>query len=147
MIRYALVCGDGHEFEAWFRNSEDYDRQAESGLVECPWCASRTVTKQVMAPAVSTGERRERMIKPAAGDGPPDFDSVARKVQAHIRANFDYVGDRFAERARAMHRGDAPDRPIYGETTAEESAALREEGVPCAPLPAAFAPTPPKKAN
>ncbi|HBF90819.1 MAG TPA: DUF1178 domain-containing protein, partial [Hyphomonas atlantica] len=33
---------------------------------------------------------------------------------------------------------------IWGETTAEESQALREEGVPAAPLPAALAPRPPK---
>ena len=42
-----------HPFEAWFASSEDYDGQAERGLVECPFCGSRQVRKQIMAPAVA----------------------------------------------------------------------------------------------
>ena len=142
MIRYALSCADGHEFEAWFRNSDDYDLQNDRGLVECPSCGSLEVSKQLMAPSVRTSRKRE-----ATANGAPDFQSLARQVQAHIRSNFDYVGEDFAREARAIHKGDAPERLIYGETTAEEREKLSEEGVPCAPLPEPFAPTPPKKAN
>lgn len=142
MIRYALACADGHEFEAWFRNSEDFDVQKDRGLVECPHCGSVEVSKQLMAPAVRTSRQKE-----ATANGAPDFATLARQVQAHIRSNFDYVGEDFAREARAIHRGDAPERLIYGETTAEEREQLSEEGVPCAPLPAPFAPTSPKKAH
>lgn len=142
MIRYALRCAQGCRFEAWFASSDAYDRQAASGLVECPQCGSTQVSKQVMAPAVRTSERSERMTNAA-----PDFDSVARKIQAHIRKNYDYVGGDFAAEARAMHAGEKPEKLIYGETTPEERKALAEEGVPALPLPDAFAPTPPKKAN
>ncbi len=142
MIRYALACADGHEFEAWFRNSEDFDVQKDRGLVECPQCGSVEVSKQLMAPAVRTSRQKE-----ATANSAPDFATLARQVQAHIRSNFDYVGEDFAREARAIHRGDAPERLIYGETTAEEREQLSEEGVPCAPLPAPFAPTPPKKAH
>ena len=142
MIRYALSCADGHEFEAWFRNSGDYDVQVERGLVECPQCGSVEISKQLMAPSVRTARKAE-----ATASGAPDFATLARQVQAHIRKNFDYVGDRFADEARAIHKGDAPERLIYGETTAEQREQLADEGVPCAPLPAPFAPTPPKKAN
>lgn len=146
MIRYALVCSDEHRFEAWFSSSSDYDRQAASGLVECPECGSIEVRKQIMAPAVSTGRKREVMA--GGGPGPaPDLETIARKVQAHIRNNFDYVGETFAAEARAIHSGEAPERLIYGETTPEESARLEEDGIPCTPLPAPFAPVPPKKAN
>ncbi|TGY90229.1 DUF1178 family protein [Marinicauda algicola] len=146
MIRYALQCAEEHRFEAWFSSSSDYDRQAEAGLVECPHCGSLEVRKQVMAPAIARGERRETM---AAGgpQGLGDFETLARKVQAHIRNNFDYVGPDFANEARAMHAGDKPERLIYGEATREESEKLAEDGIPCAPLPAPFAPVPPKKAN
>ena len=51
MIRYALNCENDHGFEAWFGSSSDYDDQAARGLVECPFCASRQVAKQIMAPA------------------------------------------------------------------------------------------------
>lgn len=142
MIRYALACADGHEFEAWFRNSEDFDVQKDRGLVECPHCGSIEVAKQLMVPSVRTSRQKE-----ATTNSAPDFATLARQVQAHIRSNFDYVGEDFAREARAIHKGDAPERLIYGETTAEEREKLSEEGVPCAPLPEPFAPTPPKKAN
>jgi hypothetical protein len=142
MIRYALSCAEGHDFEAWFRNSDDYDVQNARGLVECPTCGSLEISKQLMAPSVRTSRKTE-----ATANSAPDFQTLARQVQAHIRSNFDYVGERFAHEARAIHKGDAPERLIYGETTAEEREQLSEEGVPCAPLPEPFAPTPPKKAN
>jgi len=97
VIRYALQCAEGCRFEAWFASSDAYDRQAASGLVECPQCGSAEVSKQVMAPAVRTSAKSELMTNAA-----PDFDSVARKVQAHIRKNYDYVGGNFAAEARAM---------------------------------------------
>ena len=36
MIRYALICERGHEFESWFQDSAAYDKQAKRGLVTCP---------------------------------------------------------------------------------------------------------------
>ena len=53
MIRYALACNHDHPFEAWFGSSSDYDDQAARGLVECPFCGSHAVSKQIMAPAVA----------------------------------------------------------------------------------------------
>jgi hypothetical protein len=148
MIRYALVCEDEHGFDAWFSSSADYDRQAEAGLVECPHCGTVKVRKQIMAPAVSTARRKDAAQTTLGGEGgTPDFKTLARKVQAHIRSNFDYVGESFASEARAIHNGEKPERPIYGETTPAERDRLKDDGVPCAPLPDAFAPTPPKKAN
>jgi hypothetical protein len=44
-----------------------------------------------------------------------------------------------------MYYGETDDRPIWGETTPEEREALKEEGVPALPLPAPFAPKPPKR--
>ena len=62
-------------------------------------------------------------------------------VRRHVEANFDYVGDRFADEARSIHEGKAEDRGIYGEATPVEVKALISDGVPVAPLP----PEPPKK--
>ncbi|KAA5803680.1 DUF1178 family protein [Alkalicaulis satelles] len=153
MIRYALVCDADHGFEAWFSSSGAYDDQAARGLVECPVCGSTAVRKQVMAPAVRTSRSREarpavssEAATPSVNQG-PDFETLARKVQAHIRSHYDYVGDDFARQARAIHAGETPERLIYGETSPAEREQLAEEGVPCAPLPAAFAPVPAKKAN
>jgi hypothetical protein len=141
MIRYDLRCDNGDEFEAWFGSIADYDKQAAAGLVECPHCASTQITKAPMAPAVRTSRkadaRKERAVAMA----------MAAKVREHIKDNFDYVGDAFADEARKMHAGETEERAICGETTPEEARALEEEGVPASPLPPVLAPTPPKKLN
>ena len=134
MIRYALACEQGHGFEAWFGSSTAYDEQAAQGLVECPFCASRRVAKQVMAPAVS-GTRRTALSEAP----PPKMREMMRaamgEVRRHVEQNFDYVGDRFAKEARAIHEGASEDRGIYGEATPAEVRALHEDGVKVAPLP------------
>ncbi len=72
---------------------------------------------------------------------------MAGKIRSHIAENFDYVGDRFATEARAMHAGAKPERAIYGETTPQEATELKDEGVPCAPLPDPLVPVQAKKLN
>jgi hypothetical protein len=139
MIRYALACAAGHEFEGWFSASSDFEDQAERGLLSCPVCDSREVRKQIMAPAVSASTRRDDAPAPRAMR--TMMMEAARRVRAHVEANFDYVGERFADEARAIHQGRAEERGVYGEASPAEVNALIEEGVPVAPLPA----EPPKK--
>lgn len=143
MIRYALACDHGHPFEAWFGSSSDYDDQAARGLVECPFCGSRAVQKQIMAPAVS-GTKKSAPA-PNLSKVQAMMMEAAREVRSHVEQNFDYVGDAFAKEARDIHEGRSEPREIYGEATAAEVKALKEDGVPCAPLPPA--PVDPGKAN
>lgn len=134
MIRYALQCEHDHVFEAWFGSSDDYDAQAASGAVECPFCASRRVAKQIMAPAVRTSDSRPHAA-------PRDMVmEAASAIRRKIESDFDYVGDAFAREARAIHEGDSDKRSIYGEATPAEVKALEADGVPCAPLPTALSP-------
>lgn len=135
MIRYALSCDHGHGFEAWFGSSSDYDDQASRGLVECPVCGSRGVSKQVMAPAVK-GTRMSAPLPEAAAKMQAMMMEAAREVRAHVEQNFDYVGDAFAREARDIHEGRSEKREIYGEATPAEVKKLRDDGVPVAPLPA-----------
>ena len=143
MIRYALACDHDHPFEAWFGSSSDYDDQAARGLVECPFCGSRAVSKQIMAPAVAGTKKRD--VAPDLGKVQAMMMQAAREVRSHVEANFDYVGDAFAREARDIHEGRSEHREIYGEATPAEVRALKEDGVPCAPLPPA--PVDPAKAN
>jgi len=137
MIRYALACADGHEFEGWFSASADYDDQRERGLLACPVCDSHEVAKQIMAPAVA-GRGRD-----AAADGAKRamMMEAMGQIRRHVENNFDYVGDSFAREARAIHEGKSEQRGIYGEASKAEVKALVADGVPIAPLP----PEPPKK--
>lgn len=134
MIRYALRCERDHAFEAWFGSSDDYDAQAAAGSVECPFCASRQVVKQIMAPAVRTSEA-------SPSRAPRDMMmEAASAIRKKIETDFDYVGDAFAREARAIHEGESETRSIYGEATPAEIKALEADGVPCAPLPSALSP-------
>ena len=136
MIRYALACEHEHPFEAWFGSSDDYDDQAARGLVECPFCASRRVRKQIMAPAV-----RASRDTPEPAQLQSMMMQAASKVREHIASNFDYVGDAFASEARAIHEGRTEDRDIYGQATGKEVMELVRDGVPVSPMP----PKPPSK--
>lgn len=133
MIRYALHCDQEHAFEAWFGSSSDYDEQAARGLVQCPICGSSGVSKQIMAPAV-TGTRTSAAPELAAKMQTMMM-QAAREVRSHVEQNFEYVGDAFAREARDIHEGRSERREIYGEATPAEVKKLRDDGVPCAPLP------------
>ena len=140
MIKYALQCDAAHEFEGWFGSSADYDDQAARGLVECPLCGSRGVSKQIMAPAVA-GTKAQRSA-PAVDPKMREMMMTAMgEVRRHVEDNFDYVGDAFAKEARAIHEGKSEERGIYGEASPTEVKALVEDGVRVAPLP----PPAPKK--
>jgi hypothetical protein len=137
MIRYALACAGGHEFEGWFSASGDYDDQRERGLLACPVCDSHEIAKQIMAPAVA-GRGREAAVE---GVKHAMMMEAMGHLRRHVETNFDYVGDSFAAEARAIHEGKSEQRGIYGEASKAEVKALVADGVPIAPLP----PEPPKK--
>ena len=128
MILFDLQCGAGGEiFEAWFRSSADYEEQSAAGLVECPVCGSTDVSKAPMAPRV----RRKGYDRSVA--------QIAA-MQAEVLKGSRWVGEDFAETARAMYCGEADPAPVHGQATIAEAKALVEEGVPVAPLPLSVVP-------
>jgi hypothetical protein len=130
MIRYQLRCPEDHEFEGWFRSSEEYDAQSRKGLLECPACGSDQVSKAIMAPAVATAEAKEdraqRMKK---------MRQFFTQVRKHVETNAEYVGEKFPDEARAIHYGDAEERQIYGEASLTDAKELIDEGIAVMPLP------------
>ncbi|MEM8616715.1 MAG: DUF1178 family protein [Pseudomonadota bacterium] len=138
MIKYALQCHDCEAtFDGWFASSTAYEDQAERGLISCAHCHGNNVGKAIMAPAVR-GTKKQGVPDPQKV-----FGKLAAKARQHVAEHFDYVGDGFATEARAMHYGEVPHKPIWGETTPEDREALRDEGVPADPLPPAFTPAKP----
>ncbi len=158
MIKYSLVCESAHGFESWFPDSASYDTQVKRGLVECPTCQSKQVSKAMMAPAISTSRRKEarREAMQAVAEATPApmpeaapvqqpvalLDERQQAVRAMIRElheklteNSTDVGSSFPEEARRMHDGETPQRSIHGQATFEEAKALVEEGIPVLPLP------------
>ena len=133
MIRYDLRCKEGHVFDGWFRSSDGFEQMRAAGQVVCAQCGSGQVEKLLMAPSVSKdGAGRERPLAPKPGN---EAEAALAKLRAHVEANSDYVGLRFADEARAMHEGRSEHRSIHGEARPAEARKLVEEGVPIAPLP------------
>jgi hypothetical protein len=153
MIRYALICRQGHEFESWFQDSAAYDKQAKRGLVSCPHCGSAKVEKAIMAPRLSaTAKRRSKAVEapetapeaaPASVPAPvamisPQEQEIRAKLKEfrdHLTKNADNVGAKFPEEARKMHYGEIEHRSIYGVASPEEAKELSEEGIDFHPLP------------
>lgn len=164
MIVYDLECRSGsHRFEGWFKSSDDFLHQQEKGLVTCPFCASTDVAKAVQAPRVARKgnqlpeprqARESSMPVPSAATPvinaslPPQAVEMMHKlaqIQAEAIRASRYVGDSFAEDARAMHYGEREVETIHGQTTLHEAQELLEEGIAVMPLP--FPVLPPDQAN
>jgi hypothetical protein len=140
MIKYALACADGHEFESWFPDSGAYEKLRGRKLVACPVCGSAEVGKAIMAPAVVGAERAVAYTKQApvslVDDKRREVRAMVARLRQEIEANTVDVGPRFPEVARAIHQGDEPERAIRGQASAKEAKALVEEGVRVMPMPA-----------
>lgn len=148
MIRYALRCERGHEFDSWFQSSSAYDSQHKRGLIACPICETTKVDKAIMAPRIVGKGKAKPGPQPAAIPvdaaqtstmvmSPQERELVSklRELRDHVLKNADDVGKKFPDEARKMHYGDIEHRAIYGEATAEEARELIDEGVEVAPLP------------
>ena len=161
MIRYSLVCDRKHDFEVWFKNSADYDKQAKRGLVSCPACGSIKVEKALMAPSLGAGtKKKSRAAAPrpieapaatdvaapseAASQAAPvammspqekEFRAKLKELRDHLTKNADNVGKRCPEEARKMHYGDIEHRSIYGEASPQDAKELHDEGIEFHPLP------------
>ena len=134
MIRFSLHCDQAHEFEGWFRSGEDYETQRKRGFVECPECGSHKVDKALMAPAVSTSRKQEKVAL-AMGAEQKRMMAEIKAISEKMKEGADYVGDKFAEEARKIHFGEADARGIYGEASSDEVKGLADDGVPFMPIP------------
>ena len=144
MIHFQLKCSRKHEFEAWFRSSASFDEQCKRGDVDCPVCGDIEITKALMAPNISTTD------KPSGNDPEKRAREVAEqilnaagKLRDVIEEAVEFVGEEFADEARAIHYGDAEERDIYGTTTDQEAEELDEEGIEFSRLP--FRPRRPRR--
>ena len=131
MIKYSLKCDKEHSFEAWFSDSLNFEKQNKKKLISCPSCSSLEITKNIMAPNISSKKKNSNKINQKKDK----VEMVLNKVRKHVENNFDYVGDKFADEARSMHYGEKEEREIYGETTIKDAVELIEEGVNVQPMP------------
>ncbi len=160
-----LQCEHQHGFEGWFASEDDAQRQLAASMVECPLCASQTIQRLPSAPRLNLSGATARSAQheePAPADAAvspgremvpaaqqaesaawvPARDPSRRSLESawlalarELMARTEDVGSAFAEEARRIHHGEAPERGIRGQATREETLELLEEGVPVLPLP------------
>lgn len=164
VIVFGLICGEGHEFEGWFRSNQDFDDQASASAVACPACHSTQVQKGIMAPnlnlsgsrSVSPPDQPERPYGDATdltvSDAPDNSETIAAleaeisdmrrqikdELRTYVETNFDYVGQDFPEEARRRHYDTevaTASAGAYGEASLDDMVALIDEGIKVAPLP------------
>jgi len=134
----SLRCANGHGFEGWFASEDDFLGQNGGGLIECPLCADRVISRLPSAPRLNLSGAREPEPTPSAPPVAPaaaDLQALWLQAVRHAIENTDDVGERFAEEARRIHYGETETRGIRGQTTREEREALRDEGIEVMSLP------------
>ena len=155
---FNLQCEGGHGFEGWFGSEDDFQSQLARGLLTCPLCQDPHIRKLPSAPRLNLGAARAEpaTTQPASASAPvlarrggspePDMANLSPAERQRLQAawlqvareivrNTEDVGSDFADEARRIHHGEAPERGIRGHATPEQTAALLEEGVPVLPLP------------
>tara|TARA_E500000178_G_scaffold59941_1_gene56517 strand:+ start:244 stop:702 length:459 start_codon:yes stop_codon:yes gene_type:complete len=140
MISFSLICKNNHEFEGWFRTSEDYELQLKKNLISCPNCNNTVIQKALMAPAVKSSKKSndnliDKKIKNSinldnkAVIGDNDLRMALRSIRAYVEKNCENVGDNFANEARLISKGKKKARGIYGKVNNKEAEKLLDEGI------------------
>ncbi len=145
-----LRCKLGHGFEGWFGSEGDFLSQTDRGLVSCPMCSDASITRMPSAPRLNLSGARPPAEAPAAkppptaspsaptampGAPPPELQALWMQAVQQVLRNTEDVGERFPEEARRIHYGEAEHRGIRGQASAEDRAALADEGIEVMPLP------------
>ena len=86
----------------------------------------RLLWPEVMAPSVP---------RPMDQPSPMRIRDALVKLRQHVEGHAENVGHRFADEVRAIHHGDADERPIYGDATPDETRELTEEGIEITLIP------------
>ena len=149
---FDLGCDQGHLFEGWFRSNDDYGNQRECGQLVCPICGSSRIDKRLSAPRINLGASQgsetssavtvSQSAEPAHAQIPDPKTLDPQALQALwlrmarlVVANTEDVGRAFVSEVRRIRDEEAPERPIRGTATAEETRELLDEGIEVLSLP------------
>ncbi len=135
MIKYQLRCEHNHQFDGWFPNINEFERQQHKHLLTCPLCDSKKVDRAIMSPAVSKVRAKEKKKKDYSDQITEDTMIPAasarmllKKIRKHIVTEFDNVGNEFVKEYRRHEKGDRDDR-FYGTPNKKQIKELMEEGI------------------
>lgn len=126
---FNFICENGHTFEAMVSGTEEFERQKKRGLFTCPICNTKKVSRALSAPHVQAASS----AKARPSNTVEELNSVYNSIKKVLDQS-EFVGDRFAEEARSIHKGESPERVITGTPTSSEVEELLDEGIGVLPL-------------
>ena len=129
MIKYKLNFKNCKKnFDSWFSSSLEFERLKKKRFLNCHFCGSKKIDKNLMAPNIlnsfskmenKTGTRNRQNIK-----------KKILEFQNFIKENFENVGDDFAYKARSLHYSNKEkQKGIYGNASKKQIKELQEEGI------------------
>ena len=128
MIKYNLKCSNKHEFESWFSDSKEFEKLNKRKLLECIFCGSKNIQKSLMAPRVLSSKKNFELNNPNK-DEYLKVKNDLLELRKYVEKNFEFVGDKFADKVRQVYYDKNTKKNIYGTTTSKEREELREEGI------------------
>ncbi len=134
MIKYNLKCKNKHEFESWFSDSKEFERLKNKNLIECIYCHSKKVEKSIMSPRVVNSNKGNE-FKKISHIKMKNFKKDLQNLRKFVENNFEYVEQNFANKVREVYYDKKNKKNIYGTTTEEEKAELKEEGIDIVSIP------------
>ena len=134
MIKYNLKCQNGHEFESWFSNSEEFEKLNNKKLLECIYCSSKKIKKSIMAPMISSKKNDAEQIFTSNRDIQMEKNKLL-KLRNYIEKNFDFVGKDFSKKVREIYYDKKNNKAIYGTATPDEREELTDEGIELLSIP------------
>ena len=135
MIKYILKCEKEHEFESWFLNSKEFEKLKTKKLIECIYCKSKKIQKTIMSPRILKSKLRYSKKDLINKKEIVKVKNDLLKIRKFIEKNFEYVGDKLAEKVKDIYYNDKKNFNIYGTTTLEEREELKEEGIELSSIP------------
>jgi hypothetical protein len=132
-----LRCANGHGFEGWFASDDEFMTQNGNGLIECPICADRIISRLPSAPRLNLSGQREPQVAASTPvpEDPPQLQAQWMQAVRRMLDSTDDVGEQFPEEARRIHYGEVKARGIRGHASPDERRALLDEGIEIMSLP------------
>ena len=127
------------------QSNQAYDAQITNGQLTCPFCGSENVSKSLSLLPLIVPKRRiklkEDLIRPnkfkedKAVEKHFDVMTVLRTLKKEVQKNAEFVGDNFANEAKAIKSGKSKERAIYGNAKSKEIKDLKNKGIDIISIP------------
>ena len=141
MIVFDFQCICGCQFEGWFENRTDFEKQTDAGIIFCPRCGGDAIHKILAPVAIHTGFSAlpcQQSPDGAVVDANVTSETALQflnSLRDYVEKNFDDVGLKLAEESLKIHYGVIEPRNIRGVATAEEEKMLSREGIELLKIP------------